>query len=296
MRGAVHGGSSQLTRVLTAALGDRGSARRPRPGLHCKPWIPVERRLSSYTGSQTCRCAEMCHNVHVRPASLRKNSDKPFTQTAVGLLALISFLTIAVRTSLRSVPEIFPGGAVIGEVLYDLALAYLGAWIFNLLVVVMPRKRDQQRIYASCDKFIRRIYASADRSIPALYGHIGESAPPKPDAYSLRRVLAAVNPSDEAPLILHFEGSGTIMPANWIQYFQHEITWIERAAARIDPLFIHFDSNLIELLNAVTSSQLASQIVSMPAHVPNQDLTWLHSALMDHWTNCSRLKEYYEGL
>lgn len=53
--------------------------------------------------------------------------------------AAVSFVVIVARTALQDVPQILPGGAKIGEVLWQLSLAYFGAWMFHLLVIVIPR-------------------------------------------------------------------------------------------------------------------------------------------------------------
>jgi hypothetical protein len=48
---------------------------------------------------------------------------------------------------LANIPEQFPGGERLGELLYDLVIAYSVAFIFYLLVVRLPTRRDRANIY-----------------------------------------------------------------------------------------------------------------------------------------------------
>jgi hypothetical protein len=48
---------------------------------------------------------------------------------------------------LANVPERFPGGARIGIVCYDLSIAYCGAFLFYLLNIRVPLRRDRRNIY-----------------------------------------------------------------------------------------------------------------------------------------------------
>ena len=71
------------------------------------------------------------------------------SQPTVALIAITASAVTVTRQALLNVTEIVPFGAEAGELLYDLGLATLAAWIFNLFVVVLPRSRDQEALYAS---------------------------------------------------------------------------------------------------------------------------------------------------
>jgi hypothetical protein len=62
-------------------------------------------------------------------------------QPWVGAWLGVALLTVVVRTSLLSVPEKVPGSQRWGEVAFDLAIAYIAAFLFNLLVIEVPRRR-----------------------------------------------------------------------------------------------------------------------------------------------------------
>src|SRR3989442_1721310 len=78
-------------------------------------------------------------------------------QPVVTALFAVAVIFVIVRTALLSVPEVFPGGARIGEVLFELSVAYIAAWFFNLLVVVLPRRRSRDLVLAEAGNVILRL-------------------------------------------------------------------------------------------------------------------------------------------
>ena len=44
----------------------------------------------------------------------------------IDLVAILAFATVFARTAFQDVPQVFPGGAKIGEVLSQLSLGYVG--------------------------------------------------------------------------------------------------------------------------------------------------------------------------
>ncbi|CAM3410648.1 hypothetical protein [Aequorivita lipolytica] len=61
---------------------------------------------------------------------------------AIGCILVIKFIFV-------SVPEIWDIGSEIGEVTYDLSLAYIVTYLFYEVVVALPKKRDLKNIYAT---------------------------------------------------------------------------------------------------------------------------------------------------
>lgn len=62
---------------------------------------------------------------------------------------------------LADVPEVFKGGAALGKLFYDLAIAYIGAFAFYLLVVVLPLRRDRRNAYRHLAPLIGRVVGEA---------------------------------------------------------------------------------------------------------------------------------------
>jgi hypothetical protein len=73
---------------------------------------------------------------------------------------------------LANVPEIFHAGARWGDLLYDLAIAYVGAFTFYLLNIRLPLRRDRRNVYQSLGPLISRIVGQAVQ----LMGHLNRAA------------------------------------------------------------------------------------------------------------------------
>ena len=54
---------------------------------------------------------------------------------------------VAQRLLLVNKPELFRGGAQLGKLVYDLAIGYVGAFVFYLLNIRLPLPRDRRNIY-----------------------------------------------------------------------------------------------------------------------------------------------------
>lgn len=62
---------------------------------------------------------------------------------------------------LANVPEFFPAGARWGELLYDLAIGYVASFVFYLLVVRVPLRRDRENYYSHLRPLIVRLVSEA---------------------------------------------------------------------------------------------------------------------------------------
>jgi hypothetical protein len=69
---------------------------------------------------------------------------------------------------LANIPEQFRGGARLGGLLYDLAIAYSVAFIFYLLVVRLPLRRDRDNTYRLTQPLTMRIISQAQNLMNML--------------------------------------------------------------------------------------------------------------------------------
>jgi hypothetical protein len=77
-----------------------------------------------------------CHNESVKFSERR----------LVDILLVVAVVIVITQRTLRSVLELFTGGAVLGDILTALRLSYVGAWLFNLLVIRLPKRRDKTAV------------------------------------------------------------------------------------------------------------------------------------------------------
>jgi hypothetical protein len=88
------------------------------------------------------------------------------------LLLIALVYTISQHVLLADVPEAFRGGARLGVVCYDLAVAYTGAFTFYLLNIRLSLRQDRRNIYRHLASSIDRV-ASQPRS---LMGYLDNAA------------------------------------------------------------------------------------------------------------------------
>ncbi len=65
------------------------------------------------------------------------------------LLILSSVCIILIKLILKEIPEVFEIGHELGEIFYDLSLAYIAAYLFYQIVVASPKRRDLKNIYSA---------------------------------------------------------------------------------------------------------------------------------------------------
>lgn len=94
--------------------------------------------------------------------------EKRLNRSLWWLLLIALAYSLAQHVLLANVPEVFRGGARIGDLLYDFAIAYVGAFIFYLLVVRVPLRRDRRTIYRHLAELIGHAVGEARNFIGAL--------------------------------------------------------------------------------------------------------------------------------
>jgi hypothetical protein len=118
------------------------------------------------------------------------------------ILLVSSIGTVAFQRAFRSVPEVFPGGAAIGEVLATLATGFIGAWFFNLINIRLPKNREKEAVVGAVGVAIAQ-YASQARNILQDMA-LSLSMPPvprKPDRRVLAEILGKINPNGASRIV-----------------------------------------------------------------------------------------------
>jgi hypothetical protein len=213
-------------------------------------------------------------------------------QRLINFVAAIAAIVVVGRTALLDVPQVFPGGAKIGTVAYDLGLAYLGAWIFNYLVIVLPRRSARQLIYRRCNPLIAKYAASAQAFLAPMFEKANETLEPhRPDAAALRRVCSSINPNDDAPRLING------MPGNWIHWLgllDYEIRRADVPRRSLESFFPYLEAEGISLITDISEHKLTRvQILSdLGGKIGNTDFLWLEDDLFDYWEACTRLEVY----
>jgi hypothetical protein len=165
------------------------------PGLAASEQ-PQELRAPGVATRGRWRPAGMIGRVdHSRPASNRLSSglrdwrrgDSPHylsdfegrLNRSLWLLLVVA-LTYAIfqHVLLADVPEAFQGGARLGALCYDLAIAYTGAFTFYVLNIRLPLRRDRRNVYrhlpALIDQLIHDIRFFSSCLSTTAFGHLAQ--------------------------------------------------------------------------------------------------------------------------
>jgi hypothetical protein len=217
------------------------------------------------------------------------------SQPLVTVMFVLAVISVIARTALLAVPEVFPGGAALGEVIYDLAIAYVGAWAFNLLVVILPRLRDRERVFEGAGQVIERFCAVGLRMTSEL-GFMPSEFKDLADAnqvglFSLR--LQDLLFTGESSLMT-WGGDGFRL-ASWSEWTVRKALKAGDLHQSLIPYFPYFDSELIRLINKVALSSFVAQgreLAGVP--VTGGNMSAVGRTLAEFITACRDLRTYYD--
>ena len=225
----------------------------------------------------------------------RRLGRELWQQRTVTLLFGVSLLFVVIRTALLSVPEFFPSGARIGEVLFELAIAYIGAWVFNLLVVILPRLHDRDAVMKAAGQVILRLATIGlrmrrDLGLPAEPGK-GDT---KMDtsASELTEKLKTLSLTDEAPLVMP-KGT-TIRFASWQEWVVDKIREVDAFNASLVPYLPFLETELIYRLNDVVLSKFIVMGRHMTGIAFRGGMNIFSGTLPEFLIACETLRVYIE--
>ena len=156
---------------------------------------------------------------------------------SAGVAAAIASL----RTAALAVPEPLPWMAEVGEVFYDLSLAWVTAWAFQLLVLVLPAEKERKRFEELVAPRIDRLIALGLELSDAIHLQAEEPVrqPFSVDEGIVRSVCQSTNLGADMPNWL-----GT-----WEIVLRHLGTLAEKYRASLRPFFGKLPADILEALD-----------------------------------------------
>lgn len=205
-----------------------------------------------------------------------------------------SLVFVACRTALLSVHELFPGGARIGEVVFELALAYVAAWMFNLLVVVLPQLRSRDRVLAAVGRVISKL-ADVGLQMPtalaqgAQISAPGQTVPIEEWLTKTGKRLSLAGPS---PLLA--PDGVRMTPATWQEWVSDAVTRVESLNTSLVPYLPFLEIELIGLVNDVVLSDFVDEgrAIAGLTRPALGDMGSLAHSLRAFMAACAALREY----
>lgn len=209
------------------------------------------------------------------------------------VVAIIAVVTVGLRTSLQEEPQLFPGGARIGEVLSQLSVGYLGAWLFHLLVIVLPKRCDQRLIFRTCDSLIN--VASGTGFLTMIFAVAGEQfIQNSPDRNALQRACKRVDPNAQARSGVKMDRLGRPTPISWLEYVEQDLEQSAKALRDLQPFYPYLEAETIALLNEVSRHFLRILFdgTSKFGLIDYKDFTPYEKYMFEYWELCNRVTEH----
>ena len=215
-------------------------------------------------------------------------------QRLISCLLLVAAACVAARQALLSVPQAFPGGAEIGEVVYDLGIGYIVAWIFNVFVVILPRLHDRKLIMPGAGKLINRMCAPGLSAVALLNLESDKLRdlmdPGQRGQFDLK--LGNIQRADTSSVEVY--GPDGFQPLNWHEWAVDRSIRTANAYQLLVPFFPFFESELVQLINDVAFSDF----VTMYRRTAGLQLTGgnmgsVAGPLADFITACRKLRGYF---
>lgn len=152
--------------------------------------------------------------------------------------AVMALVAIGGRLLLLKVDERVPFGYEFGVFVYDFSFAYLAAWVFHVIAVLVPVARRRGRVEVlvarRLDRIVRHAQYAAARVHDAAGLDKGSSLPPS--AESIESALK------------NTQGADLIYAAEWVESIEHLLGQAERDRAGIVPFSTELDSDLLGIL------------------------------------------------
>jgi hypothetical protein len=174
-------------------------------------------------------------------------------------------------------------------VLSDLSLALLAAWIFNLLIVDLPRRRDRARLYSGVAWMIGLMAQSGLSMMEHLSHAAKENINIDPrvsgiiiaaDRSVTDRICAAIGPRTPYAPIPGAVGCWGLI--------RSKVETAREYHRRLQPWLSAFDVEVSAAMNAVILSQL-SILCEEHQQISNPTMAELSEEIYEHWRACDEL-------
>ncbi len=202
---------------------------------------------------------------------------------------------IAQHVLLANIPEVFPGGERLGSVGFHLANGYVEAFIFYLLVVRLPLRRDRRNIYKNLEPLIARVVGEATGLMGTLHQAAGFDSHRQNTLANVQETCSKIGP--ETPTNMLIASASPTAHAPMLDAINYHMDRARRVNREILDLSAFVASEVICLVNDIESQGYfrAFEFV-YPLFKANQlsksDLSFLSRHIFDYLLLADRLDAY----
>jgi hypothetical protein len=222
--------------------------------------------------------------------------ERALNRTLWGLAWAALLYGVAQHVFLANTPEVFRGGARLGDLFYDLSIAYFGAFVFYLLVVRLPLLRDRRNIYRHLAPLIGQVVGEAWSLIGMLHGAAGFDNSRENTLANVEETCSKIGPDSEANLLM-VTASGYQKYKVMDAIYYHHMERARRRNREILELSSFVPSEVISLITEIENHGYFRVFESVYSSykagaVRNTDLSFLARNFFDYLLLADRLDNY----
>ncbi|CKH13613.1 Uncharacterised protein [Mycolicibacterium smegmatis] len=212
---------------------------------------------------------------------------------ALGFFVVYTVLQHVVFAKVR---PIFHMGAQWGDLLYDLGIAYIGAFVFYLLVVRLPLRRDRQNVYENLSPLVNQIVAEAVTLMGLLNGAAGAPTGRRCTAENVAETCSLISLNTQVKMKI-VNSDGSERPATVRDALLRSSEKSRKLNRELLEFSGHLSSELINYIIAIEQrgyfvmfSQFDSIIVKL---TPQENVSFLWRYIFDYLQLVEQVNRYY---
>ncbi len=210
------------------------------------------------------------------------------------LLGVAVLAIYLIKFPLSHIPEPFSGGKNTGDIVFELCISYIGAYIFWFVNIYAPQKKAAKHVLPIVADATETIISRAMQPFIAMRDELNiESNLYKMDKSAIKKILA--HPPYANANVFAW-ANGNIQQLNWLQYMLHSQTTVRETYERITPYIGYIDPILARSLYEVYNTfyyQVISPMVDLP--IQSQDMQNLVDFVYPQIQNVRKLQDVYDS-
>ncbi|WP_156752012.1 hypothetical protein [Mycobacterium sp. E2497] len=221
--------------------------------------------------------------------------ERRLNRSLWGLAWVALIYSVAEHVWLADNPEAFPGAERLGDLLFHLALEYVTAFIFYLLIVRLPLRRDRQNIYRNLEPLLSRVVGEATALMGTLHQAAGFDSQRENTLAHVQETCSKIGP--ETPTKMLIASAAPAAHAPMLDAIHYHMERARRVNSEILDLSAFVASDVISIVNDIENRGYFSAFEFVyPLFKANQlsksDLSFLSRHIFDYLLLADRLDTY----
>ena len=209
------------------------------------------------------------------------------------LLTIFMVLAAAIVISYKlteNLPELFTYADFLYNLASQLALAYMGSYVFYFVQVYLPERRKQKIVFKCVKMPLTKIIGDIEGVMTHLKNKtIGEDK-------SLRNlskkdfedICLKIDPNDIAPLV--FSNGVT---ATYILYLYNNVDKVKNYCNQLIAYVPLIDTEILGITDSIINSNYGIMVGMLgTAKIRSTDIGFLAEPMYNYYSDCCRLREY----